>query len=224
MKFIKNTLIAFIAFFAIVNISFAGNISHANVSQYSVTINKIEIYNSTTAKWITIASTPKVVDIASADAGAAIGSMTNSGVTLTFGSYTKVRATVSDTFTIAACSDSGGSTCTTATNQGAQALVANADTAVAGSVTVNSGVDIVSSEIILATPFEMSAATTTMSSTISFNLDNVFSYGADGNGWISTGEPIVTVTMQQHKVLLAQDSDFKVAIFLAIIYFDSTKA
>ena len=197
MKFIKNTLIAFIAFFAIVNISFAvPNIAHANVTQYSMTINKIEIYNSTTAKWITIASTPKTVDIASASAGAAIGSMTNSDVTLTFGSYTKVRATVSDTFTIAACSDSGGSTCTTATNASVSLLVATSATAVAGSVTVNGGVDITSAEITLATPFEMSAATTSMSSTVSFNLDNVFTYSADNGGYIYPGEPSVSITMQ----------------------------
>jgi hypothetical protein len=197
MKFIKNTLIAFIAFFAIVNISFAvPNIAHANVTQYSMTINKIEIYNSTTAKWITIASTPKTVDIASASAGAAIGSMTNSDVTLTFGSYTKVRATVSDTFTIAACSDSGGSTCTTATNASVSSLVATSATAVAGSVTVNGGVDITSAEITLATPFEMSAATTSMSSTVSFNLDNVFTYSADNGGYIYPGEPSVSITMQ----------------------------
>jgi len=196
MKFIKNTLITFIAFFAIVNISFAGNIAHANVTQYSMTINKIEIYNSTTAKWITIASTPKTVDIASASAGAAIGAMTNSDVTLTFGSYTKVRATVSDTFTIAACSDSGGSTCTTATNASVSSLVATSATAVAGSVTVNGGVDITSSEITLATPFEMSAATTSMSSTVSFNLDNVFTYSADNGGYIYPGEPSVSITMQ----------------------------
>ena len=196
MKFIKNTLIAFIAFFAIVNISFAGNIAHANVTQYSMTINKIEIYNSTTAEWITIASTPKTVDIASASAGAAIGSMTNSDVTLTFGSYTKVRATVSDTFTIAACSDSGGSTCTTATNASVDSLVATSATAVAGSVTVNGGVDITSDEITLATPFEMSATTTSMSSTVSFNLDNVFTYSADNGGYIYPGEPSVSITMQ----------------------------
>ena len=196
MKFIKNTLIAFIAFFAIVNISFAGNIAHANVTQYSMTINKIEIYNSTTAEWITIASTPKTVDIASASAGAAIGSMTNSDVTLTFGSYTKVRATVSDTFTIAACSDGGGSTCTTATNASVSSLVATSATAVAGSVTVNGGVDITSSEITLATPFEMSATTTSMSSTVSFNLDNVFTYSADNGGYIYPGEPSVSITMQ----------------------------
>ena len=196
MKFIKNTLIAFIAFFAIVNISFAGNIAHANVTQYSMTINKIEIYNSTTAEWITIASTPKTVDIASASAGAAIGSMTNSDVTLTFGSYTKVRATVSDTFTIAACSDSGGSTCTTATNASVSSLVATSATAVAGSVTVNGGVDITSSEITLATPFEMSATTTSMSSTVSFNLDNVFTYLAGNGGYIFPGEPSVSITMQ----------------------------
>jgi hypothetical protein len=195
MKFIKNTLITFISFFAIVNISFSGNIAHANVTQYSITINKIEIYNSTTAEWVTIASTPKTVDIASASAGAAIGSMTNADVTLPFGSYTKVKATVSDTFTIKACSDLGGSRCTTATNQGDTALVATSATAVAGSVVVNGGTDLTKT-ITLTTPFEMSAATTTMSSTVSFNLNNVFTYSADSGGYIYPGEPSVTVTMQ----------------------------
>jgi hypothetical protein len=196
MKFIKNTLIAFIAFFAIVNISFAATIAHGNVSQYSITINQIEIYNSTTGEWITIASTPTTVDIARADAGAAIGAMTNSDVTLTFGSYTQVRATVSDTFTIAACSDLGGSRCTTATNQGDTALVADSDTAVAGVVVVNGGVDILTDPVILTPPFEMSATTTSMSSTVSFNLDNVFTYSADSGGYIYPGEPITTITMQ----------------------------
>ena len=194
MKFIKNTLIAFIAFFAIVNISFAGNIAHANVTQYSITIKKIEIYNSTTAEWITIASTPKTVDIAIASAGAAIGSMTNSDVTLTFGTYTKTRATVSDTFTIKACSDLGGSTCTTATNASAGSLVATAATAVAGSVTVFGGVDVLKI-VNLTAPFEMSAATTSMSSTVSFNLDKVFTY-SPAEDRIYAGEPVVTVTMQ----------------------------
>ena len=194
MKFIKNTLITFIAFFAIVNISFAGNIAHANVTQYSITINKIEIYNSTTAEWVTIASTPKTVDIASASAGAAIGSMTNADVTLPFGSYTKVKATVSDTFTIKACSDDGGSTCTTATNASVSSLVATSATAVAGSVTVNSGVDI-QKTVVLTAPFEMNAATASMSTTISFDLDNVFTYNA-ANEYITAGEPAVTVSMQ----------------------------
>ena len=195
MKFIKNTLITFIAFFAIVNISFAGNIAHANVTQYSITINKIEIYNSTTAEWVTIASTPKTVDIASASAGAAIGSMTNADVTLPFGSYTKVKATVSDTFTIKACSDDGGSTCTTANNATDASLVATSATAVAGSVVVNSGVDLTET-ITLTTPFEMTAATTGLSSTVSFDLNNVFTYVDDGTDYIYPGPPSTTITMQ----------------------------
>ena len=195
MKFIKNTLIAFIAFFAIVNISFAGNIAHANVTQYSITINKIEIYNSTTAEWVTIASTPKTVDIASASAGAAIGSMTNADVTLPFGSYTKVKATVSDTFTIKACSDDGGSTCTTATNATDASLVATSATAVAGSIVVNSGVDLTET-ITLTTPFEITAATTGLSSTVSFDLNNVFTYVDDGTDYIYPGPPSTTITMQ----------------------------
>ena len=197
MKFIKNTLIAFIAFFVIVNISFAGNIAHANVTQYSMTINKIEIYNSTTAAWVTIASTPKTVDIAIASVGAAIGSMTNADVTLPFGSYTKVKATVSDTFTIKACSDSGGSTCTTATKVPGNnaALVATSATAIAGSVIVNSGVDLTST-ITLTAPFEMTAATTGMSSTVSFNLNNVFTYVDAGTDYIYPGPPSTTITMQ----------------------------
>jgi len=197
MRFFKNTLIAFIAFFGIVNISFAGNIAHGDVTQYSMTINKIEIYNSTTAEWITIASTPKTVDIASASAGAAIGSMTNSDVTLTFGTYTKTRATVSDTFTIKACSGNGGSTCTTATRVPGNdaALVATSATAIAGSVVVNSGVDLTAT-ITLTAPFEMTAATTGMSSTVSFNLDDVFTYVDDDTDYIYPGQPSVAITMQ----------------------------
>jgi hypothetical protein len=196
MKFFKNTLIAFIAFFAIVNISFAGNIAHANVTQYSMTINKIEIYNSTTAAWVTIASTPKTVDIASASAGASIGSMTNADVTLPFGSYTKVKATVSDTFTIKACNDAGGS-CTTADKVSGNdaALVATSATAIAGSVIVNSGVDLTET-ITLTTPFEMTAATTGMSSTVSFDLNNVFTYVDAGTDYIYPGPPSTTITMQ----------------------------
>jgi hypothetical protein len=162
-----------------------------------MTINKIEIYNSTTAEWVTIASTPKTVDIASASAGVAIGSMTNADVTLPFGSYTKVKATVSDTFTIKACSGNGGSTCTTATKVSGNdaALVATSATAIAGSVIVNSGVDLTET-ITLTTPFEMTAATTGMSSTVSFDLNNVFTYVDDDTDHIYPGPPSTTITMQ----------------------------
>ncbi len=201
MKFIKNLLIVVVTFFTIVNTALAGNIAHANVSKYEMTINKIEIYNSTTDEWITISSTAKTIDIAPADAGATIGSMVNDDVTLSFGSYTKVRATVSDTFIIKACSDSGGSTCTTADIQSGSsnsALVSTATSAASaeGSVTVNGGTA-VTKTVTLTTPFEMTVATTSMSSSVSFNLDNVFTYTATGGGgYISPGEPVVTISLQ----------------------------
>lgn len=186
----------FVAFYAILNnAAIAGNISHANVAKYVITLNQLEIYNSTTSEWIVVASTPKSVDISQADAGANIASMVNADVTLPFGTYTQARATVSDTFTIKACSDNGGATCTTATNLSDASLKATATTATEGSVTVNGGSDLLNTRT-LTSPFNMTTATTSMLATISFNLDNVFTYSSTGGGYIAPGEPSVTVSIE----------------------------
>jgi len=50
--------------------------------------------------------------------------------------------------------------------------------------------------ITLTTPFEMTAATTGMSSTVSFNLNNVFTYVDAGTDYIYPGAPSVTITMK----------------------------
>ena len=84
---------------------------------------------------------------------------------------------------------------TTATNATDASLVATSATAVAGSVVVNSGVDLTET-ITLTTPFEMTAATTGLSSTVSFDLNNVFTYVDDGTDYIYPGPPSTTITMQ----------------------------
>ncbi|MDP2278386.1 MAG: hypothetical protein Q8K51_09210, partial [Nitrospirota bacterium] len=57
---------------------------------YNVTVNKIEVYNSTTGQWVTVTSTATTFNIASATAAnAAVGNMI-SGVTLPNGTYTRL--------------------------------------------------------------------------------------------------------------------------------------
>jgi hypothetical protein len=79
------------------------HIPASNVGEYTVTIKKLEIYNSTTGKWIILANTPANVDIASAGAGQAVGAMISQDAAMTYGTYTKARVTIGNTFTIKAC-------------------------------------------------------------------------------------------------------------------------
>lgn len=81
---------------------------------YNVTVNKIEVYNSTTGQWVTVTSTPTTFNIASATAAnAAVGDMI-SGVTLPNGTYTRLKWEVSSTFGIKAC-ETGSGVCTNGT-------------------------------------------------------------------------------------------------------------
>lgn len=83
---------------------------------YNVTVNKVEVYNSTTGQWVTVTSTPTTFNIASATAAnAAIGNMI-SGVTLPNGTYTRLKWEVSSTFGIKAC-ETGTGVCTNGTQQ-----------------------------------------------------------------------------------------------------------
>ena len=83
---------------------------------YNVTVNKIEVYNSTTGQWVTVTSTPTTFNIASATAvNAAVGNMV-SGVTLPNGTYTRFKWEVSSTFGIKAC-ETGSGVCTNGTQQ-----------------------------------------------------------------------------------------------------------
>lgn len=83
---------------------------------YNVTVNKVEVYNSTTGQWVTVTSTATTFNIASATAAnAAVGNMI-SGVTLPNGTYTRLKWEVSSTFGIKACETVSG-VCTNGTQQ-----------------------------------------------------------------------------------------------------------
>ena len=78
---------------------FVANWSYATQYQvtplvYKVTVNKVEIYNSTTGQWVTIGEGDMTFDIASVSAGQTVGGYV-SGKPVPEGTYTKVRVTVS---------------------------------------------------------------------------------------------------------------------------------
>ncbi len=110
---------------------------------YNVTMNSIEIYNSTTGTWVTLSSTPKTFNIASASAGAEVGKLIT-GVVPPAGTYTKSRVVVSNRFGLKACYNDGGTTyCTNGstvpvmTNQFAAVSVGTYATAVTTTTTVD---------------------------------------------------------------------------------------
>ena len=80
-----------------------------NISEYWVVLKKLEIYNSTTKKWITVSEGSADVNIADPAFGpnSDIASMAAKDAAITFGTYTKVRATVANTFEAKACVDDG---------------------------------------------------------------------------------------------------------------------
>ena len=66
---------------------------------FIVTLNKVEMYNSSTLTWLTVGTGDLSFDIASANAGQSVGSYV-SGVSFEPGTYTQVRVTVSRTMQI----------------------------------------------------------------------------------------------------------------------------
>jgi len=99
------TLLFFISY---INYSF-GATATATPTEYIVTINKVELYNSTTSTWETVAEGDLTFDIAGVGAGAVAGNYA-SGAAIPEGVYTQERTTVSRTFYITA---SGTPTTTT---------------------------------------------------------------------------------------------------------------
>ncbi len=77
----------------------AADTSTGTPEAYRVTINRVEMYNDTTSTWVTLGQGDMTFDIASADAGAAVGSYV-SGASLPVGLYTQVRVRVSRTMQI----------------------------------------------------------------------------------------------------------------------------
>ena len=97
-------------------------------TSYRVTVNKAELYNSSTSSWVTVGSGDMTFDIASVTAGQAVGNYIDTAIPA--GVYTQIRVTISRTMQIQGSAAHGGSTYYTTTTQqsvgtGGQAVVAN---------------------------------------------------------------------------------------------------
>lgn len=218
MKTIKNILVLTSFFIAL--ISNAALIDESNVSKYEVNIKKIELWNNTTSSWIILSETSTgSVDIAASNAGAQVASMINADVVLTFGTYTKVRATVDDEFKVKACAASGSSCMTgswstsgtvaastavgTTTPQEMTYLIDFASDVSSSEMSSNNATAItggVQIEYTLPTAFVMDAATKSMAADIAFDVDNIFDFTDNENGtdtgYIRINFPKVTMTLQ----------------------------
>lgn len=217
MNQIKTIIVAFGLLVSGVSLAATVDIStgaSGSIDEYSVTINKLEIYNSTTGEWKTLSDTAKTINIASASAGSQVGSMVKNDITLTYGTYTQIKATVGGSFTLSACYNS--SKCTTGSTVTDAAASASASSATATSVTVDfsncggcmanppsgetrtavsGGVEITYT---LPTPFVMSGATSSMTSDIKFDIDDKLTYVGSGPGapYITPAFPKVYLTLQ----------------------------
>ena len=212
MRSMKHIIAAFALLFGLNSV--AALIDESNVSQYKVNIKKMELWNNTTSTWHTLSETNTgYVDIAAVDAGAQVASMIDAGVILTYGTYTKARATVDDEFKVKACGTSGANcmngswasgTVAAATTSGlstptemtylidfssdvpSSEMTSNNATAISGGVQM---------EYTFATPFVMDASTATMDIDVAFDVDNIFNFDTSNN-YITINFPKVTITIQ----------------------------
>lgn len=187
--------------------AFAGNIPSDKVGEYTITIKKLEIYNSTTGKWIVLANTPANVDIASAQAGQAVGTMISQDAAMTYGTYTKARATLGNTFTIKACTATpsctngntvsghpdeaalGLTTITTLNNaQPTTITVDFTDPAIQSDLKANNAQAVGSDlqiEMTLPSPLTITQKSTSPNIDLSFDVNNIFTFqtlGTDVDG------------------------------------------
>jgi hypothetical protein len=182
--------------------AFAGNIPSDKVGEYTITIKKLEIYNSTTGKWIVLANTPANVDIASAQAGQTVGAMISQDAAMTYGTYTKARATLGNTFTIKACTATpsctngntvsghpeaalGLTTITTLNNaQPTTITVDFTDPAIQSTLKANNAQAVgsdVQIEMTLPSPITITQKSTSPNIDLSFDVNNVFTSQTLGN-------------------------------------------
>ena len=190
---------------------------------YNVTVNKIEVYNSTTGQWVTVTSTPTTFNIASATAvNAAVGNMV-SGVTLPNGTYTRLKWEVSSTFGIKACETVSG-VCTNGTGA---ALATHTFSAVAALTyaTASTTTNIIDFTVagacstdtatvtytctaasmagdVAITSFVIGSGSSAKTANITFDLNNVMKHYSAGNfgpgspEMIQPGEPSVSITFE----------------------------
>ncbi len=176
-----------------------GNIPASSVYEYKVTIKKLEVYNSTTAKWIVVSGGAAKIDIASANAGQNIGAMISEDAAFTYGRYTKARATIGNTFDVKACTTTPNASCSTSTMQsgGHTIIVSCTESATPTSqtmvvdfsdttnVTLPPEASVVGSDVqveyILPTPLVINENSTAPNITLSFDVDNVLKSTTLGN-------------------------------------------
>jgi hypothetical protein len=158
-------------------------------SVYKVTITKFELYNGTS--WITVFSgSSTTIDIASASAGSAAGNFL-SGLNVPDGSYTQVRVTPADTFTI---SGNNGTLYTTAAKAGTPSGCV--PTAVAASeaqcsVDVPGGIGTPSPDVLPST-LTVTNGVPSHKIRVNFNVNNAIQ---DIGGNLYPAAPSVTMTM-----------------------------
>ena len=98
-------------------------------TNYTVTMNRVELYNSTTSTWVEVASGDQSFNIASVNAGQSVGSYISSAP-IPEGVYTQIRVRISRTMNLQCQRTFGANTYYTTTTQqaigsGGRAVVIN---------------------------------------------------------------------------------------------------
>jgi hypothetical protein len=156
---------------------------------YKVTVTKFEMHNGTS--WITVSSgNSTTIDIASAQAGAVAGTFF-SGLSVPDGSYTQVRVTISDTFTI---SGRVGSNYTNGQiSNGICAVTAVAASEAPCTVTVPNGLPPPSADALPAT-LAITNGVPSHKIRVTFNVNNAIDDSGAG-GLMFPGTPSVSMAM-----------------------------
>jgi hypothetical protein len=211
----KKTVLLIILILLFANMSIAAEVGiNYNPSMvYNVTVEEVEVYNSTTGQWVTVTDTPSTFNIASATSvNAAIGNMV-SNVTLPNGTYTQVRITVSNRFGIKAC-DNGGTNCTDSTQMiGTNILATTNAGSYADASIVTTVIDFslttvppcpatpacysTTGELVLTgdISFVIGPGSAPKTMSVSFDVDGVLKYEA-AVPYITPGMPNVTITIE----------------------------
>jgi hypothetical protein len=158
-----------------------GNISSSNISKMEVNITKIELKKAD-GSYYTMFEGSSVIDIASVSVDAVAGAVLEEKV-VPDGTYTDVKVTVSNSFTVNACETLPSTNCTTAQVAGAGVLAGTINATVSGTaadvVIIPSGSSI-TSESSLSFTVENGICSLSNGFSVSFELDNVFGYTANG--------------------------------------------
>ncbi len=171
---------------------FAANGDTGTATVYKVTVTKFEMYNGTA--WVTVSNgSSTTMDIASVNSGAVVGTFF-SGLTVPDGSYTQVRVTISDTFTISGSVGSDGTPVyTTATlSGGACTSSASSSNEAQCTVSVPGGLPAPTPDV-LPTTLVVANGVPSHKIRVKFDVSAAVQEGA--GGVLFPGNPIVTMEM-----------------------------